>query len=310
MSIKFVAIDFETANARRNSACSLGMIQYEYDEYTRKSWLIKPEPLDFHPFNIQIHGITPQMVLKAPTFEEVWQEVSDVLESNIVVAHNAAFDMSVIRYSLDQYNLSYPSIDYLCTQKLAQKALPGLINYKLPTVARHIGFEFKHHDALEDAIAAAEVLIHLLDNHGQGSIESLAERFDICLGKIHSSGYLPCSSLRFCSGSYSKVDLSKLKPHTVKFDEDNLFYGKTVVFTGSLDGFSRADAAQLVVNMGGKVSNNVNRQTDFLILGEQDYARLTDGKTSSKMRKALDLAKSGHPIQMISERDFRENIML
>lgn len=309
MAIKFVAIDFETANARRNSACSLGMIQYENGAYTRKSWLIKPEPLDFNPFNIQIHGITPQMVRKAPTFEEVWHEISDMLESNIVVAHNAAFDMSVIRYSLEQYNLRYPSIDYLCTLKLAQKALPGLINYKLPTVARHIGFDFKHHDALEDAFAAAELLIKLLASHDHGSIESLAKRYDVCLGKIHPGGYWPCSSLRSCSSSYSKLDLSKLKPHTVEFDEDNLFYGKTVVFTGSLDGFTRADAAQMVVNMGGKVSNSINRQTDFLVLGEQDYTKLTDGKFSSKMRKALDLAKSGHHIQMISERDFRENVI-
>ena len=309
MPMKFVAIDFETANARRNSACSLGVIQHEDGVYSRQSWLIKPEPLEFTPFNIQIHGITPQMVRNAPTFEEVWQEFREVLESNIVVAHNAAFDMSVIRYSLDQYKLPYPSIDYLCTLKLAQKALPGLINYKLPTVARQFGFDFRHHDALEDAMAAAEVLVHLLDNHGQGSIESLAEHFDIGLGKIHSSGYWPCSSLRPGPNAYSRIDIAKLKSHTVEFDEDNLFYGKTVVFTGSLDGYSRADAAQLVVNMGGKVSNSINQQTDYLILGEQDYSKLTDGKTSSKMRKALDLAKSGHPIQMISERDFRENVI-
>ncbi len=90
MPIKFVAIDFETANARRNNACSLGMIQCENGEHTRKSWLIKPEPLDFHPFNIQIHAITPQMVRNASTFEKMRHEISYILESNIVVAHNAA----------------------------------------------------------------------------------------------------------------------------------------------------------------------------------------------------------------------------
>ena len=157
MPIKFVAIDFETANARRNSACALGMVIYDNGVTIRKSWLIKPEPLDFHPFNIQIHGITPQMVRNAPTFDEMWREISDVFESSIVVAHNASFDMGVLRCSMDQYNLKYPSIDYLCTLKLARKALPELINHKLPTVAQHIGFRFKHHDALEDPQATAEV---------------------------------------------------------------------------------------------------------------------------------------------------------
>ena len=186
MPIKFVAIDFETANNRRNSACALGMVIYDNGECIRKSWLIKPEPLEFNPFNIQIHGITPQMVNNAPTFKELWHEVSDILESKIVVAHNASFDMGVLRCSLDQYNLKYPAIDYLCTLKLARKALPELINHKLPTVAQHIGFRFKHHDALEDAQAAAEVLLCLMHERQQDSIVDMARGYGVGLGKIRS----------------------------------------------------------------------------------------------------------------------------
>ncbi len=308
MPIKFVAIDFETANTRRNSACALGMVLYDDGVYTRKSWLIKPEPLDFHPFNIQIHGITPQMVRYAPTFEEVWYEIQDILETNIVVAHNASFDMGVLRCSMDQYNLKYPSIDYLCTLKLARKALPGLMNHKLPTLARQIGYTFKHHDALEDAQAAAEVLIRLIDNHGQGSIESLAVGYGVSLGKIHSGGYIPCSAKTSRSNSYSRLDATKLKSDNAEFDQATLLYGKTVVFTGSLIALTRAEAAQLVVNAGGKVSNSINQQTDFLIMGDQDVTKLTDGRTSSKMRKAMELIEKGHHIRMVSESEFLEGI--
>jgi len=63
-----------------------------------------------------------------------------------------------------------------------------------------------------------------------------------------------------------------------------------------------------VVNAGGKVSNSVNQQTDFLIMGDQDVATLTDGRTSSKMRKAMELIEKGHHIRMVSESEFSEGM--
>ena len=304
MGLNFVAIDFETANSLRNSACALGMVKVENGETSRKEWYIKPEPCDFDPFNVMIHGITEDMVQNAPSFPEVWNEVLPELTSSVVVAHNASFDFSVIRYTLDQYDLPYPDIRYLCTLKLAQKVVPGLLNYKLPTVASELDIQFKHHNAVDDAYAASMILMNVLDESGYASIDDLTKAYDISYGRIHPDGYRPCSVAK----KYISEDLRTLQPHISEFNEENMFYKKTVVFTGSLSGFTRKEAAQKVVDAGGFVENGVNQQTDFLVLGTQDYSRLVDGKASSKMKKALKMHENGHHIQLISEGDFWENL--
>ncbi len=302
MSLNFISIDFETANYRRNSACSLGVVIYDNGNVEKKEWLIKPEPCEFDPFNIMIHGITEDMVINSPTFEIVWNEIKDLIESSIVVAHNASFDLSVIRYTLEQYKIDYPEIDYLCTMKLAQKAMPGLINYKLNTVSSKMGIKLKHHNALQDANASAEILLNLMKQNRSDSLDDLLDKFEISLGKIHKSGYYPCSIAKKSIG----IDLTQLKPFSYEFDDNNIFFNKNIVFTGALQGYTRAEAAQLVVDKGGVVLNGVNQKTDYLIVGEQDYLRLTDGKTSSKMKKAVEMSEKGHQIQLISEIDFWE----
>ena len=103
MSLDFVALDFETANSSRASACSIGLVKVQFGQIVaKKSILFKP-PVGFDEFNgwnIAIHGITPAMVADRPRFEAVWPEISSFIGDQIVVAHNASFDISVLRASL------------------------------------------------------------------------------------------------------------------------------------------------------------------------------------------------------------------
>ena len=122
----FIAIDFETANSSRSSACALGLVEVKDGRITTEhSWLIDPQQR-FDGMNISIHGITPSMVIGQPTFQDLWPTVEPLLHGQIVVAHNASFDMSVLRYCLDGISLSYPQFQYLCTYLLGKKMLPDL----------------------------------------------------------------------------------------------------------------------------------------------------------------------------------------
>ncbi len=310
MSLNFVALDFETASyRRRNSACSIGIVVHSNGSVYEKHSLIRPEPLRFDPFNIELHGITPDMVKDAPTFGELWPEFEIYLKNNIVVAHNAAFDFSVIRYSLAQYKIESPIINYFCTCSLSKRALPGLINYKLPTVAHSLNISCKHHDALEDARTAAGIINSLLHKNKVESIESLAELYKISIGQIHPDGYTPCSMAQAIKRKKKYINYSKLMPHSNEIDEDNFFYNKNVVFTGTLSGYTRKEAAQIIVDIGGTVGNTVTCNTDYLIVGEQDYSRFSDGKMSSKMKKTLELSQNGKDVQIITESDFMENVL-
>lgn len=193
--MNFTVIDFETANSKRASACALGIVKVENGHITHKgAWLIKPIDMKFNGMNIGIHGIRPEDVVNEPEFDVLYEEVfKEKLENQLVVAHNASFDMSVLRKSLDLYGVSYPSFDYICTVKVAQKTWPEMVNHKLDSLSSFLDFKFKHHDALDDCLACANVLIEACKKEGVSSPLELSETLGLQIGKLYKTGYQPCS---------------------------------------------------------------------------------------------------------------------
>lgn len=156
--MNYVTIDFETANGESNSACSVAIVVIQngrmVDSY---STLIKPPKMYFEPGNIEIHHITPEMVENAPTFDKVWPEMFKYLRNQVVLAHNANFDMKVLRESLSYYKIPFPIFSQLCTVQLARKVWPNLPNHKLNTMGDFFRIKFTHHDALDDAKVCAKI---------------------------------------------------------------------------------------------------------------------------------------------------------
>lgn len=156
--MNFAAIDFETANNRRSSACSVAIVEIKDGIITDSYYtLIRPPQMDFSYFNIQIHGIRPEDVREQPTFAEVWPELRQRLAGRIVVAHNAQFDMSVLRSCLKEYDLGKPKFSHCCTVIIARKVWPELENHKLDTVGNYLQLAFNHHNALDDARTCAAI---------------------------------------------------------------------------------------------------------------------------------------------------------
>lgn len=192
--MKAIAIDFETANEERGSACSVGLAFIEAGRVVRvEERFIKPKTMRFSPFNIAVHGIRPEDVEDAGEFPEVMDEFADEFHGAALIAHNAAFDFSVWRASLDQYRLGYPSLDYVCSVKLSQKVWPDLPSHKLNVLARHLGIGFNHHRAGEDAAVCAEATIAMARAHGKSCVLDLARSLGLTPGSLHRSGYTPCS---------------------------------------------------------------------------------------------------------------------
>lgn len=187
--MEFVAIDFETANEQRASACAVGVCIYEPGQPPRTySTLIRPREVRFNGINVQIHGITAADVRQAPEFPDVWRELLPLLAGRVVLAHNASFDMSVIRHSLNLYGLRYPALAYNCTVQIARGAWCDLPQYRLSDVASHLGITFKHHDALEDANCCAQIASRACQTKGCQSIDELAERLQLQHGRILDDG--------------------------------------------------------------------------------------------------------------------------
>ncbi|QQZ63854.1 3'-5' exonuclease [Paenibacillus sonchi] len=192
--MNFTAIDFETANSSRSSACALGLVQVREGVVSAEHvWLIDPQQR-FDGMNIAIHGITPSMVEGKPTFGELWPTLEPLLQGEVVIAHNAAFDMSVLRYCLDRTAYSYPEFQYMCTYLLGKKMLQDLPSHKLNVVSQHFGISLKHHDALDDARAAAAILLKLMEREQHTDPLLLAGSQGYKAGTMYAGGYTPFKS--------------------------------------------------------------------------------------------------------------------
>jgi DNA polymerase III subunit epsilon len=195
--MRAIAIDFETASEERGSACSIGLAFVENGRIIRaEERLIRPKSMRFSPMNIAIHGITPDDVREAPEFPDVLEEFADDFRGALLLAHNAAFDMSVLRGACDTYRMAYPELSYLCTVKMAQRVWPHLPSHKLNVLAEHMKLRFLHHNAKEDAVVCAQAAITMAAETGAGLISAVPSRIGMRVGKLTKRGYEPCSIAR------------------------------------------------------------------------------------------------------------------
>lgn len=192
--MRVACLDFETANADRGSVCSVGVAIIEDGAIAATfERLVKPHRrcAYFDPLNVSIHGIHPKDVAAAPEFDALSPWLFGLLRSELVVAHNAAFDISVLRAALNLYELPYPEFEYFCTYRAAARAWPELPNHRLDTVSAHVGHRFAHHQAGADAEAAGRVLLAMLERGRHESPQALATSLGLRLGRLFHGGHSP-----------------------------------------------------------------------------------------------------------------------
>ena len=176
MALDFVAIDFETANSSPASPCAVGLVRVEAGEITQSlSMLFKPpSPNNFcHAGNIAVHGIKPDDIIDAPEWLDALPELLLFTDGLPLIAHNASFDMTVIKASAAAVNFDLPNLSYGCSLKMSRKTY-NLESYRLNAVAYAIGHEeFQHHDALADSDACARIVMHMAKRHEVEDLEGL-----------------------------------------------------------------------------------------------------------------------------------------
>jgi DNA polymerase-3 subunit epsilon len=175
--LDFTAIDFETANSSPASACSVGLVRVRGGEVVATAgWLIRPPAGhdDFQEWNVRIHGIRPEDVSGAASWAEQFDRLCAFAGADVLVAHNAGFDLNVLRRASEVTGLECPPYRSLCSLQVARKTYQ-LESYRLPKAAAAAGFEeFAHHDALADARACAQIVIDAARRSLAADIDSLA----------------------------------------------------------------------------------------------------------------------------------------
>lgn len=277
---RFFSLDVETANPALHSICQIGIVGFEGNKVF-KSWgtLVNPEDY-FSRANSAIHGITEEQVIDSPKFPIVASNLCSLLEGMCVVSHTT-FDRSAMRLAFERHGLSMPSIQWLDSSRVVRRAWPEFQSkgYGLKNVCEHLGINFKHHDALEDAKAAGLVLLAAIEQSGLPLSEWIA-RLDAPRTRQGTS-----------------IDSKPV------VNPDGDWFGEVLVFTGQLQ-IPRKIASEQASFVGCRVDSNVTKETTILVVGDQDVARLAGNAKSSKHRKAEDLIAKGQEIRILQESDF------
>ena len=277
----FIAIDVETANADMASICQIGIAIFS-DNQLVNEWVSLVNPEDyFDPIYVDyIHGIKELDVKNAPTLPEISDNLINFFKNTVVVSHTH-FDRVSINQAFRKNDIEIPKIIWLDSAKVARRTWLEFSQkgYGLKNIATHIGYDFKHHDALEDAKASGHILLEAI--------------------KI--------SGLDLSAWQKRVTKPINLNNTSIKRDgnPEGPLNGEVIVFTGALV-IPRREAADIAAKIGCKVAPNVTKETTLLVVGDQDISKLSDKEKSSKHIKAEDLISKGQNIRIIKESDFEE----
>ncbi|TLM72504.1 exonuclease domain-containing protein [Pseudarthrobacter sp. NamB4] len=327
MGLDFTAIDFETANGFRGSPCAVGLTKVRGGRIVEEaSWLMRPprnhDHFDYH--NVRIHGIRAEDVAGHPRFGELFPEIGAFIGDDILAAHNAAFDLGVIRSGLEVSGLPGPAYDYVCTVMLSRRCY-SLVSNSLPFAAEEAGVPLvKHHDAAEDARACAGILIDIARRNQANSIAELYLSLGLAVPRQQAfdpaSGLLSKPSLAALSAS-ALTSAAPVRPFRSGWPEEGAnplpnpaaepghpLYGQTVVFTGQLS-MGRPEAKRLSADFGARPESRVTGRTTVLVVGDGFLASdLRSGRLTGKARRVLELHERGQAIEVLSEGEFLQMV--
>lgn len=276
----FIAVDVETANADISSICSFGLVHFRDGVvYRNLSTLVNPED-DFEPVNISVHRIKAEDVVGAPTIKELYPVFLKHFGEGVTLVHHTHFDRSAFRKVAEKLGMPELACRWLDSARVTRHAWPQYSKkgYGLADVCYDFKIDFKHHDAAEDARACGLLLCKAMQDHDL-TLDDWLKRADTPIG--------------------GSVDAA---PREINFEGP--LYGHVVVFTGTLS-IPRSTAEKMAMDAGCKVASSVSKKTSLVVAGEQDIRVLNGHTRSAKHREVEDLIRSGHPIQIVGENDFR-----
>lgn len=302
MSSSWVAIDFETANEHRGSPCAVGMAKV-VDGHINDTWgtLIQPPAglSHFNPFNVAVHRITSDAVAGAPDWKATLSEVLAFADGLPLVAHNAGFDMSVIRAACTAEGLPWPELRYTCSQVIARRTWK-LLSYSLPYCTDAAGIVLdNHHNADADATASAEVMLAAMRTAEADSLDALLSGHQVRWGWMTPTGEWQGSHHKGRSAR-ARTPLPGANPDAAP---DGELYGAAVCITGTLTSMTRDEAFRKLAEVGAQPEKNVTKKTSILVSASQTQLK-PGAALSGKAEKAQALLETGQEIEVLDEDEF------
>lgn len=267
----FIAIEIETANLWRDSICSIGLVKIVDNQVvdTLFTYINPDQPFD--EYHTSHHGITEDMVRFSSAFEDFYPILNHWLTNQIVIAYYRDFDESVIEEACTSINKLMPYCHFGDILSFSKQNLKHLQFYTLQSIASQFNISLDK----ERAEIIAELILRFEQYFN-----------DFALSKLTNNQ-------------------SQLSVQNSSFSSPTDFQGKTIVFTGGLEGLTRSMAAKKIRSYGGIFSNTVTKQTDMLIVSNSSWQKAQSGQKSSKLQKAEQLQADGFAIKIIPEEKVR-----
>lgn len=295
----FIAIDFETANRSYDSACSVGLAMVKDFEVVDTFYtLLQPPGNRYDSRNIEVHGIMPMDTMLSDPFSSVAPKILKLFnQSHFVIAHNAKFDLGVF-YNSSNKMTAYKDFRYLDSIEISNPAAIG-ISGSLKERSKFFNIpNDSHHNALNDAIVCAQIVIESLKSKDMNLVEYLLSYPEI---RIYNYSSLYQKNL-FRNPNYESVNTDTLKP--TQLSGNGSLSDKIFVFTGEFN-YGKQALMQEVVNQGGIIKQSTVKNTDYLIVGQQDPKIVRSG-ISVKHRKALELVERGSSLKILDETQIKK----
>lgn len=288
----------ECCNQYKDTPCRVALIGIENSAIVeQKEFLINPgdEPFEFLASGTQLSELKDKS-----SFVDNWPEINTFIRKYPLVVSTAdGYDTDVLFNAMQKFNISCDSISYVTAKNICRKSvstysftfdfLCDLLNVKpIDRMPMNIGLNW------------AEIIINACKDVESDDLICFCENHNIVLGSISSDGYDKCYIKRiYKSKKRDDSDLDKSK-----FDESHPFYEQKVVFTGTLQHFTKDEAKGYVERIGGECPSGLTKLTNYLVEGVQNPSQVGPDGLSSKQKKAIKYKEEGAEIEILSETDF------
>lgn len=314
MADDYTVVDLETTgfSSQYNHIIEVGCIKFRGGkEVERYQSLIKPlEPI---PYVIEcMTGIKNTDIQNSPTFDEIGMAIWNFLKDEIIVGHNVNFDVNFLYDNFQRnFDLQFQN-DFIDTMRLARILLPNIKNqgyngHGLSVLCDYFDIPLELYRPFKDDIekivyAFVENAFPQFRRHRAIADCQMTNKVFCCLKELVNRDNVDLVEL--AKKQQTHLRLKNLHSDGTNFNAGHIFFDKCCVFTGKLEQFTRIQAAQIVVNIGGRCEDRITKQTNFLIVGDMDYKKGLEGYESSKLRKAKQLIANKQDLQIIPESAF------
>lgn len=289
ISDDYVVIDLETTglSPQYDKIIELGAIKVKDGEVVDTYQQLVNPGTRIDEFVVELTGITNEMVQGMPSIQQVIHEYISFIGDSLVVGHNANFDVNFLYDNVIECGLNPFSCDFVDTMRMSRRLFPEYQHHRLKDLKKRMQIDIVgQHRVVADCLTTMQcyefMKKHMMDNNID--VQQLMPR------------------------RKAYVRASDIKSEKIDFDCSHPLYGKVCVFTGTLEKMTRKEAMQIVVDYGGVCGDNITKNTNILVLGNNDYCKtIKDGK-SNKQKKAEQYMLAGYDIQIMPESVFYDMI--